>query len=132
MAKANDRKFTKTEKSWILYDWANSVYATNMLAAIFPLYFASVCQANGADNLVLWSYGTSAATFLVAILAPILGALGDHKGHKKKLFAGFLFLGVAFTLFNAFTGDYRLLLVGYVVSHIGFSGKCHLWQNIIR
>ncbi len=131
MAKANDRKFTKTEKSWILYDWANSVYATNMLAAIFPLYFASVCQANGADNLVLWSYGTSAATFLVAILAPILGALGDHKGHKKKLFAGFLFLGVAFTLFNAFTGDYRLLLVGYVVSHIGFSGSCLFYDAFL-
>ena len=106
MARGNDKKFTKTEKSWILYDWANSVYATNMLAAIFPLYFASVCQAHGADNLVLWSYGTSAATFLVAILAPILGALGDHKGHKKKLFAGFLLLGVAFTLFNAFTGTF--------------------------
>ncbi len=131
MARGNDKKFTKTEKSWILYDWANSVYATNMLAAIFPLYFASVCQAHGADNLVLWSYGTSAATFLVAILAPILGALGDHKGHKKKLFAGFLLLGVAFTLFNAFTGDYRLLLVGYVVSHIGFSGSCLFYDSFL-
>ena len=64
-------KITKQEKSWILYDWANSVYATNILAVIFPIYFNSVCQASGADNLVLWSYGTSAATFLVAVLAPV-------------------------------------------------------------
>ena len=48
-------KFTKTEKSWILYDWANSVYATNIMAAIFPIYFTSVC---GGDTLGLqwWGY----------------------------------------------------------------------------
>lgn len=131
MEKNNAKKFTKTEKSWIMYDWANSVYATNILAAIFPLYFGAVCKANGADNLVLWSYGTSVSTFIVAILAPVLGALGDHKGHKKKLFAGFLIAGVAFTLFNAFTGDYRLLLVGYVISHIGFSGSCLFYDSFL-
>ena len=63
MAKSSEKKFTKTEKSWILYDWANSVYATNIMAVLFPIYFGSVCQAAGADNLVLWSYGTSVATF---------------------------------------------------------------------
>lgn len=131
MAKTNEKKFTKTEKSWIMYDWANSVYATNVLAAIFPIYFGMVCKAEGADNLVLWSYGTSIATFLVAILAPILGALGDHKGHKKKLFGAFLFLGVAFTLSNAFFTDYRLLLVGYVLSHIGFSGSCLFYDSFL-
>ncbi len=131
MAKINDKKFTKTEKSWIMYDWANSVYATNVLAAIFPIYFGTVCKQAGADNLVLWSYGTSISTFLVAILAPVLGALGDHKGHKKKLFAGFLVLGVAFTLSNAFFADYRLLLVGYVLSHIGFSGSCLFYDSFL-
>lgn len=125
------KKFTKVEKSWILYDWANSVYATNILAVIFPIYFNSVCQASGADNLVLWSYGTSAATFLVAVLAPVLGALADHKGHKKKLFAAFLFIGVAFTLSNAFVDSYQLLLIGYVLSHIGFSGSCLFYDSFL-
>lgn len=131
MPKTNEKKFTKTEKSWIMYDWANSVYATNILAAIFPLYFAAVCQSNGADNLVLWSYGTSVATFIVAILAPILGALGDHKGHKKKLFVGFMIVGVLFTLSTALTDDYRMLLVGYVISHIGFSGSCLFYDSFL-
>ena len=111
----SEKKFTKTEKSWILYDWANSVYATNIMAVLFPIYFGSVCQAAGADNLVLWSYGTSVATFLTAVLAPILGSLADHKGHKKRLFVACLALGVLFTLFSALTDDYRGLLVGYVV-----------------
>jgi UMF1 family MFS transporter len=129
--KTASKKFTKTEKSWILYDWANSVYATNIMAVIFPIYFGNVCAQSGADNLVLWSYGTSVATFLVAVLAPILGALGDHKGHKKRLFMACLILGVAFTLFSAFTDDYRLLLVGYVVSHIGFSGSCLFYDSFL-
>ncbi len=116
------KKFTKTERSWIMYDWANSVFATNILAAIFPIYFASVCQAAGVDNVVLWAFGTSAATFTVAILAPFLGALGDHKGYKKKLFSIFLFLGVGFTAFNAFTDNYIFMLVGYTMSYIGFAG----------
>ena len=51
--KASSQKFTKAEKSWILYDWANSVYATNIMAVLFPIYFGSVCAAAGADNLVL-------------------------------------------------------------------------------
>lgn len=131
MKKPSEKKFTKTEKSWILYDWANSVYATNILAVIFPIYFNSVCQASGADNLVLWSYGTSISTFFVAILAPILGALADHKGYKKRLFAVFLFIGVAFTLSNAFVDSYQLLLAGYVLSHIGFSGSCLFYDSFL-
>ena len=127
----NEKKFTREEKSWILYDWANSVYATNILAVIFPIYFGNVCQQNGADNLVLWSYGTSISTFVVAILAPVLGALADHKGHKKKLFAAFLAIGVGFTLVSALFGEYRMLLIGYVLSHIGFSGSCLFYDSFL-
>ncbi len=131
MAKKPRDKFTKSEWSWILYDWANSVYATNILAVIFPIYFGMVCAQHGADNLVLWSYGTSAATFITAILAPVMGALGDHKGKKKKLFAGFLVAGVLFTLLNAFFNNYQMLLVGYVISHIGFSGSCLFYDSFL-
>lgn len=84
MAKDNKFKFTRPEKSWIMYDWANSVYATNILAVIFPIYFGSVCQAAGADNLVLWSYGTSVSTFVVAVLAPVLGALRTIRGIRRS------------------------------------------------
>jgi len=128
---ASKFKFTKTEKSWILYDWANSVFATNMVAAIFPIYFANICAANGADNVVLWSYGTSAATFTVALLAPILGSAGDYSGMKKKFFTLFMLLGVVFTLFNAFTDNYILMLVGYVIAHIGFSGANLFYDSFL-
>lgn len=125
------KKFTKNEKSWIMYDWANSVYATNVLAAIFPIYFGNVCSAAGADNVVLWSYGTSFATFIIAIMAPFLGAIGDHKGYKKKLFTGFMIVGVVFTLSCAFIENYKLLLVGYALSHIGFSGANLFYDSFL-
>ena len=42
-----------------------------------------------------------------------------------------LVLGVAFTLFSALTDDYRGLLVGYVISHIGFSGSCLFYDAFL-
>ncbi len=134
MAKTNDRKFTKTEKSWIMYDWANSVYATNIMAAIFPIFFGNMCREAGLANdanTILLSYAASATNLIVAVLAPFLGSLGDHKGYKKKLFAGFLIVGVVFTLWNAIFINYQMLLVGYVLSHIGFSGSCLFYDSFL-
>lgn len=116
------KNFTLQELSWMFYDWANSVYATNIMAAIFPIYFASVCAAQGVAGDQMWGYGTSAATFVVAILAPFLGAVGDYKGMKKKLLTAFLLIGVSFTLLMAVSDNWKMMLVGYVISYIGFSG----------
>lgn len=112
---------TKVERSWVMYDVANSVYATVMLAAIFPIFFTQVCGDKGD---YWWGIGTSIATALVAILAPIIGAVADVKGNKKKFFVFFLLLGLVFTFFNAITDNWRLMLVGYIISHIGFLGSC--------
>lgn len=116
------KKFTKQEMSWLFYDWANSVYATNIMAAIFPIYFSNVCAAQGVPGDQMWGYGTSAATLIVALLAPFLGAVGDYKGMKKKLLTVFMFIGVIFTLMMAATDNWKLMLVGYVISYIGFTG----------
>ncbi len=54
-------------------------------------------------------------------MAPFLGAIADFKGMKKKLFTAFMLIGVVFTAFIAVTNDWRFMLVGYVISRIGFS-----------
>lgn len=113
-------RLTKLERSWVLYDWANSSYATIMLAAIFPIYFVSVLKGVGQDGDMWWGWGTSAATLVSAILAPILGAYADYKGMKKKLLLAFWGLGLAFTFFNAVVDNWQLMLVGYSLSYIGF------------
>ena len=101
-------RFTKSEKSWILYDWANSVYATNIMAAIFPIYYASVAGDAGDK---WWGIGVAIASFVVAITAPILGAIGDFRGMKKRLLLVFLILGVVFTALMAFVGSWQWMLV---------------------
>lgn len=122
------KRFTKVEKSWILYDWANSVYATNIMAAIFPIYYASVADDVGNK---WWGIGVSLASLIIAILAPTLGALGDFKGYKKKLLGAFIGIGVTFTALMAFVGTWQLMLIGYVLSHIGFSGACVFYDSFL-
>lgn len=124
-------RFTALEKSWITYDWANSVFATNIMAAIFPIYFSAVAGAAGVPGDVYWGYGTSLATAVVALSAPFLGAVGDYRGMKKKLFAGFLAVGLLFTLTMALTDDWRWMLAGYVCAYIGFTGSCLFYDAFL-
>ena len=127
-----EKKFTKKEWSWIMYDWANSVYATNIMAAIFPIIFVSIAGGSGSTGDIWWGYGISIATFIVAVLAPILGAVADFKGMKKKLFTVFLLIGVVFTFLIALVmNDWRLMLVGYILSRIGFSGSCLFYDSFL-
>ena len=127
-ADRSEKRFTKAEKSWIMYDWANSIYATNIMAAIFPIYFAM--QADETGNK-LYGFAVSAAALVVALLAPILGAIGDFSGMKKKLFAGFLVLGLVFTAVMAAFEDWRLMLIGFILSRIGFSGSCLFYDSFL-
>ena len=123
------KRFTKKEWSWIMYDWANSIYATNIMAAIFPTIFVSIA---GEAGDIWWGYGTSIATFLVAILAPLLGAVADYKGMKKKLFTVFMLIGVVFTFLIALVmNNWHLMLIGYILSRIGFSGSCLFYDSFL-
>ena len=130
MPKADKQKrFTRKEWSWIMYDWANSIYATNIMAAIFPTIFVSIAGDKGD---IWWGYGTSLATFLVAVLAPVLGAVADFKGMKKKLFTVFMLMGVVFTFMIALVmNSWQLMLAGYILSRIGFSGSCLFYDSFL-
>jgi UMF1 family MFS transporter len=128
--KTSPIKFTKREKSWITYDWANSVYATIMMAAVFNAFFTGlVDDPRGGDYW--WSIGTTVAMVFVAIQSPIVGAFADYRGVKKKLFAFYLALGLICTAACAFTDDWKLLLPFYILSHIGFSGSCVLYDSFL-
>ncbi len=123
-----EKKFTRTEKSWIMYDWANSIYATNIMAAIFPIYFAAVATEQGNQ---IYGYAVSIANLLVAVLAPLLGSIGDFKGMKKKLFVTFLVIGLVFTMVMAVFGSWQLMLLGLIISRIGFSGSCLFYDSFL-
>ena len=122
------KRFTKVEKSWIFYDWANSVYATNIMAVIFPIYYASMAGDLGNK---WWGIGVSLASLIGAIISPTLGALADFKGNKKKLLFAFILIGALATAVLAFVSDWKWMLIGYVISHIGFSGSCVFYDSFL-
>lgn len=126
-------RFTKQEKSWVMYDWANSVYATIMMAAVYPMFFTAMVdgQLGTGMGTYWWGIGTSIAMIVTAVAAPIIGAIADYKGNKRKLFIAFLALGCGFTLVAAFAEVWWLMLVGYAVSHIGFNASCLVYDSFL-
>lgn len=128
MRRDESKRFTKQEKSWIFYDWANSVYATNIMAVIFPIYYASVAGDLGSK---WWGIGVSIASLIGALIAPTLGAVADFRGYKKKLLLTFTLIGTLSTAVLAFVSTWQWMLVGYVISHIGFSGSCVFYDSFL-
>ncbi|MDO5435665.1 MAG: MFS transporter [Clostridia bacterium] len=122
--------FSKTEWSWIFYDWANSVYATNISAAIFPILYSHVA-GSGTTADILYGYAISLANLLVAVLAPYLGSIADFRGMKKKLWTVFMLIGVVFTAVMGIFGSWQMMLLGFVISRIGFSGSCLFYDSFL-
>lgn len=119
------KDFTRQEKSWILYDWANSAYSAIVSASVLPIFFKSMTKADGISSHMAdswWGYGTSTATLALAILAPILGTLGDYKNMKLRLFKIFLVIGIASTAALTVTSQWKAILILYMITIIGFSG----------
>lgn len=117
----------KQEKSWALYDWANSAYSMTITSTVLPIYFKSVAESGGmssSNSTALWGYTISLSTMVVSLLAPILGTIADYKGNKKKFFKFFFTIGVLFTTLLAFIPENNpiLLLLCYGFTLIGFSG----------
>ena len=119
------KSFSLQEKSWIMYDWANSAYSIIISSVILPLFYKSITTGEGiAPNLAdsYWGYATSAATLAIAVFAPILGTIGDYPKWKMRLFKSFFLIGVVATAALSFTDVWRLLLAFYMLTTIGFSG----------
>ncbi len=130
MGGQREKRFTRTEWAWIFYDWANSIYATNISAAIFPILYAQVA-GKGTTGDLLYGYAVSLANLLVAVLSPYLGSVADFRGMKKKLWAAFMLGGVAFTAVMGVVGSWKLMLIGFVLSRIGFSGANLFYDSFL-
>jgi UMF1 family MFS transporter len=115
-------KPTREERSWILYDWANSAYTIIITTAIFPLFYQTVTSES--TYVATWAFGNSAASLFVAILAPILGTIADYRNRKKRFFSFFLAVGIATTIALVFIGEGQWLfaILIYAVSVVGFAG----------
>ncbi len=122
-AAAGQNKLTREERSWILYDVANSAFTLIVVTTIMPIFFGGVAAAGVAPNraTALWGYTNTIASIFVAVLAPILGTFADNKGMKKRLFLVFLGAGVVMTFLFATIGE-GMVSYAMVISIVGFIG----------
>jgi UMF1 family MFS transporter len=111
---------------WAMYDWANSAFATTVMSGFFPVFFKQYWSAGVDVNLstARLGLGNAAAGLLVALAAPILGAVADRCSARKRFLALFAYLGVLTTaaLYFVGKGQWAFALVVYALGIIGFSG----------
>lgn len=121
--------------SWALYDWANSAFATTVVAAVFPIYYESVVGANLPGNLasVYFGYTTAVGLALAALASPVLGAIADHYRAKKWFLGAFAALGVLATagLFATGEGDVLLASALFVAANVGFVGANVFYDSLL-
>ena len=128
------KQYTKEEKGWIFYDWANSAFSAIVAAIILPIFFKSMAQLGGVSDVnatAYWGYATSFGTLICAVLAPFLGTLGDFRGMKKRLFTAFMLLGVVSTFLLSMTENWKLLLALYILGTLGFNGSCIYYDRFL-
>ena len=116
----------KPVRSWMLYDFANSAFATTIMAAVLPVFYYDVAAKGIQESLAAsyWGYSQSIAVLIVAILAPILGAISDYSAAKKRFLMFFAYMGMIASVLLAFVGegDYVFASILLIVGTIGFSG----------
>jgi len=111
--------------SWALYDWANSAFATTVMAGFFPVFFKQY-WADGlsvTDSTFWLGAANSFAAVLVVLLAPLIGVWADRAGMKKRLLMLFALLGIVMSggLFLVQQGFWPLALMLYMLAVVGFS-----------
>jgi len=120
---------------WALYDWANSAFATTVMAGFFPIFFKQF-WSSGADvnvSTAQLGFGNSIASLMVALMAPILGAIADKGSAKKKFLVFFAYLGVLMTaaLFLVQEGQWVWAIFVYAMGIIGFSGANVFYDSLL-
>ena len=113
---------TKRERlAWYLYDFGNSAYASVVYLAVFSTYFKNVV-VGGAEGSRLWGLAIGIALVIVALIAPVLGAMADFSGAKKRFLLGFTAQAITFTglLFFVQAGDVVAGMLFFVLAEIGY------------
>ena len=126
---------TPEQRAWAWYDWANSVYFTTVITAVFPGFFATYAAAGLEPAQATARYGliTTVSVAVVAIMSPILGALADYSGIKKKMLGVFMSIGVLACAAMVFIteGNITLASLLFFIGNIGVSGSLVFYDSLL-
>src|SRR5215217_6391273 len=126
---------TPEQRAWAWYDWANSVYFTTVITAVFPSFYATYAAKGLEPAQATARFGliTTISVLVVALLSPILGALADYSGVKKRLLAIFMSIGVTACALMVFIreGDILLASILFFVGNIGVSGSTVFYDSLL-
>jgi UMF1 family MFS transporter len=127
--------FRRQVVSWALYDWANSAFATTVMAGLFPLYFKQYWNAGvpATESTFRLGLTNGAASLIVALIAPLVGAIADKGGARIRLLALFTVLGAAMTaaLYFIEKGDWVTAALFYLLASLGFWGGNQFYDSLI-
>ncbi len=120
--------------AWALYDWANSAFATTVMAGFFPVFYGAISEGLSTEDAQFWFNVTlAAASILIAVSAPVLGAIADRGGSRKKFLAFFASIGVLTTAALAWVhaGQWWMGLLLYGFGTVGFSGANVFYDSML-
>lgn len=126
----HEKRLSRSEISWILYDVANSAF-TMIVTATIPIYFRSLAEGAGmsaANATSVWGSATSIAILILAVLSPLLGAIADYENTKKKIFTVFFVLAIVGGLLFTFAPNWIAFLIFFILSRIGYAA-CNIFYD---
>ena len=129
------QKDKRTIYSWAFYDWANSAYATTVMAGFFPIFFKSYYSMDVEATLSTAHLGfaNSISSFIIVLIAPLLGAMADSSSLKKRFLFLFAYLGILMSaaLSLVSQGDWQLAAFIYILGNIGFMGADTFYDALL-
>jgi MFS transporter, UMF1 family len=122
-------------RAWAMYEWATTGMWAVIVATIFPIYYQTVA-AHGLPGATATQHFATATTLgiaLVAVIAPILGAITDRAAIKKPMLGLFAAVGIAGAglLFFVQEGDWMMGLTFFVLVNIGVNGSTVFYDALL-
>ncbi len=128
-------RHTRERWGWVFYDWANSAFATTVMAGFFPVYFKAYWNTglDPTESTFRLGLANSVASLLIVLLAPVLGAMADCMSRRKAMLFVFACLGWLMTggLYLVAEGDWFIAALLYILAVIGFSGSNIFYDSLL-
>lgn len=135
-------KFNKIQRSWAMYDWANSVYSLVISTVLLPIYYEAVTKESQArvwflgaewENTVIYNYTIAASYLTISVLSPYLGAMADKTGRRKIFMNTFMITGGLSTMLMYFftSSNPGLALVLAYFASLGFTGSFVFYNSYL-